>query len=181
MKKMIFHSFSRKKIQTTGIILLTLLWMFVASMSVNLYSANNKFKKDYFSETNAEDLEFVPAEGTDVGALAEKYDLDYEARYISDIESGGVAYRLISAPEKISKPHITDGSDISAPGEILINKEFAEENNISISDEHTINGKTYKVAGLMTMPDYIRMHVRNDSLIYDAEKEALIVASQEDV
>lgn len=181
MNKMIFRSFSRKKIQTAGIVLLTFLWMFVASMSVNLYSANKKFQDEYFSDTNAEDLEFVPAEGTDPEAIAEKYDLEYEERYISDLESGGISFRMISAPERISKAFVTEGNDISAAGEILINKEFAEKNDISVSDTYTINGKSYKVAGLMTVPDYIRMHVRNDSLSYDPEKEALIAASAEDV
>ena len=181
MNKMIFRSFSRKKIQTAGIVLLTFLWMFVASMSVNLYSANKKFQDEYFSDTNAEDLEFVPAEGTDPEAIAEKYDLEYEERYISDLEAGGISFRMISAPERISKAFVTEGNDISAAGEILINKEFAEKNDISVSDTYTINGKSYKVAGLMTVPDYIRMHVRNDSLSYDPEKEALIAASAEDV
>ena len=180
MNKMIFRSFSKKKIQTAGIILLTFLWMFVASMSVNLYSANNKFQKEYFSETNAEDLEFVPAEGTDVEAFAAKYDLDYEERYINELVSDGVSYRVISSAEKIDKPHITDGNSLSAAGEILVNKEYADKNDVSVSDTVTISGKSYKVAGIMTLPDYIRMHVRNDSLSYDPEKEALIMASAED-
>ncbi|HRR75790.1 MAG TPA: ABC transporter permease [Ruminococcus sp.] len=180
MNKMISRSFSKKKIQTAGIVLLTFLWMFVASMSVNLYSANNKFQKDYFSETNAEDLEFVPAEGTDVEALAAKYDLDYEERYINELVSDGVSYRVISSAEKIDKPHITDGNSLSAAGEILVNKEYADKHDISAADTVTISGKSYKVAGIMTLPDYIRMHVRNDSLSYDPENEALIMASAED-
>ena len=162
MNKMISRSFSKKKIQTAGIVLLTFLWMFVASMSVNLYSANNKFQKDYFSETNAEDLEFVPAEGTDVEALAAKYDLDYEERYINELVSDGVSYRVISSAEKIDKPHITDGNSLSAVGEILVNKEYADKHDISAADTVTISGKSYKVAGIMTLPDYIRMHVRKD-------------------
>ena len=181
MNKMIFRSFSRKKIQTAGIFLLTFLWMFVSSMSVNLYSTNKKFQDDYFSETNAEDFEFVPAEETDVEALANKYDFEYEERYISDFESTDIRCRLISAPEKIDMPYITEGNDISSAGEILINKEFAEKNNISVSDDYTINGKSYKVTGLMTMPDYIRMHVRNESLSYDSKEEALIIALKDDV
>lgn len=181
MNKMIFRSFSRKKIQTAGIFLLTFLWMFVSSMSANLYSTNKKFQDDYFSETNAEDFEFVPSEGTDVEALANKYDFEYEERYINDLESPDIRYRLISAPEMIGMPYITDGNDISSAGEILINKEFAEKNNISVSDDYTINGKSYKVTGLMTMPDYIRMHVRNESLSYDAKEEALIIALKDDV
>lgn len=180
MNKMIFRSFSKKKIQTTGIILLTFLWMFIASMSVNLYSANNQFQEDYFSESNTEDLEFIPKEGTDVEALAEKYDLDYEARYINDLISDGVSYRVISAADKIDKPHIVEGNGLSAAGDVLVNKEYADENNLSVSDNITISGKEYKVAGIMNLSDYIRMHVRNDSLSYDPEKEALIMASADD-
>ncbi len=181
MKKMLFRKFKTRKAQTEGIILITVLWMFIASFSVNLYLTNSDFKETYFKTSNAEDFNFVPNQGTDADKLSEKYQFSYELQYIADFEDGGTEYRMLSDMEDIDIPYIIDGKKIHADDEILINREYAEVNDIQTGDTLTVSGNSYQVVGITSLVNYMNMHVRNDALNYDEKNQAVIVATRDTV
>lgn len=179
MKKMLFRKFFNRKIQTIGIIALVALWMFVSAFSLNLYITNLNFQKNYFADTNVEDFNFIPKDFDDVDRVADEYQFVYEKQIINDFEEDSKLYRMVSETEKIDIPYIVDGKKIEKDNEILINKEYAEKNNIFSGDKITINEKEYTVSGIATMVNYIRMHIRDDAFHYDSGKDALIIARED--
>lgn len=179
MRRMLFRKFANRKIQTLGMVFLTFLWMFVSSFAVNLYTTNLDFQKNYYAETNIEDFNFIPFNIEEMDSIAERFNFVYEVQYINDLEENDLKLRVLSVMKEINKPYIVTGKMPENKCEILLNQEFAQENDISVGDTFIIKDKEYKVSGLITLVNYIRMHVRDDSLNYDPETEAIVMANED--
>lgn len=181
MRKMLFRKIKKRKIQSIGIVSITLLWMFVVAFSLNLYSTNNAFKKDYFEATQVEDFNFIPVDFTAVDDLADKYNFSYEAQYTRDFEEDGTTYRLISRTEDIDVPYVVEGKISGEADEVMINPEYAKENKVVVGDTLTIQGKEYQVTAVANLVNYIKMHVSDSNFNYDASSQALVLMDEEEI
>lgn len=181
MKKMLFRKLKKRKVQTIGIALLAFLWMFVSAFSLNLYITNLGFQSDYYEATKVEDFHFFPEDMNAVDDLAEEYSFVYEEEYAKDFEENGISYRVLSQTENIDVPYLVEGRLAEDENEILVNVEYAKEHDLQPGDELELQGNTYQISGIMTLVNYLRMHVRDDAFDYDPQNETLIVAKKDTV
>ncbi|MDO0822720.1 ABC transporter permease [Desulfosporosinus nitroreducens] len=69
--------------------------------------------------------------------------------------SEGKTLRIFSQNDRVNIPAIVEGKELSGSGGILINPAFAAENNYKIGDELRILDKSFTIAGIMALPNYI--------------------------
>ncbi len=79
--------------------------------------------------------------------LEEHFSLDYE---LSDDST----LRIFSKREKIDLVQVDSGNIPAKNGEILLEKRYCEEHDISVGDAVTMGGVRFKVCGIGTAPDY---------------------------
>ena len=79
--------------------------------------------------------------------LEEHFSLDYE---LSDDST----LRIFSKREKIDLVQADSGNIPAKNGEILLEKRYCEEHDISVGDAVTMGGVRFKVCGIGTAPDY---------------------------
>ncbi|SFC13007.1 ABC transporter permease [Butyrivibrio sp. YAB3001] len=181
MKKMLFRKIKKRKIQSIGIIAITLLWMFVVAFSLNLYSTNNAFKKDYFEATNVEDFNFVPTDFSALDDLADKYQFKYEAQYTRDFEENGLTYRLISKTEDIDVPYVTEGKLSDDADQVIVNPEYAEKSSVLVGNTLKIQGKEYTVTAIANLVNYVKMHVSDSNYNYDPKNQLLVIMDKDEL
>ena len=114
---------------------------------------------DMAEETNLEDGEFevfVPLSSKDKEGIAdmgieieEQFYFDY---LMPDEEYGTV--RLFKVRENINKIHYIDGNAPKDSTELVVEKRYAEEHDLSVGSAFEMAGKSYKVSGIGVVSDY---------------------------
>jgi len=85
---------------------------------------------------------------TDRGVvLEEAFYLDYEA-------NGGDIVRLFEVRENIDLIGLVDGRLPSSDDEVVLERRYSEDNDLSTGDKITIGGKEFTVSGIGAVPDY---------------------------
>ena len=114
---------------------------------------------DMAEETNLEDGEFevfVPLSSKDKEGIFEM-GIDIEEQFYFDYqmsaeEDGTV--RLFKVRKNINKIHYIEGNAPKDGTELVLEKRYAEEHDLSVGDDLTIAGKLYKVSGIGVVSDY---------------------------
>lgn len=107
---------------------------------------------------NVEDAEFttvLPISESEQKALEDTYDVELEPISFVDRKEGDFDVRIFLQSMKLNRVQIVDGKEISSPGEILLNPDFATAHGVVPGDVITIAGVDYKVSGTAVRPDYI--------------------------
>lgn len=183
MNKMLLRELKKHKIQTSGIILMIVLWMVIASFLLNIYLHNLDFEKTYSEKTNVEDFNFIPGgtNAANIDELAQRYDFEYESRNSVDFVDKGIDYRVLQHTDKIDKAYIVEGAQPDTADALMINKEYGKAKNIKVGDIISLQDKNYTVTGLFTAPDYLQMHVREGVASYDANSQALVLVNDKEL
>ena len=135
---------------------------------------------DYREECNLHDyLLSVSNEIANEEELSEKYGIELESRSYCEIKrEDGDIIRLMSANEKVDKYVVREGEDISSDDDILIDKQYAEKNSCSIGSDFELNGKTYKVKGYYTEPDFTLITNSIKGISINHESYGIAIASK---
>lgn len=139
---------------------LTIMTLFLFFMMNIAGSAIWKFGDDFFATQNLEDADFttyLPISEEELKELEEKYSVNLEAQYYSNIETDGVTARVFKKTSEINLYSITEGKDAEKNDEIIISEGYAVFNKVSIGDLITIGKKAYTVTGFFQRPDYLYM------------------------
>jgi len=87
--------------------------------------------------------------------------------------------RIFSKNDRINIPAIIDGKELSGSGEILINPYFADAHNYKIGDEIRILDKSFTIAGIMALPNYI-YPLQSEEMMMPLPGFGVAVISKED-
>lgn len=139
---------------------LTVMTLFLFFMMNIAGSAIWEFGDEFFKSQNIEDADFttyfsIPEE--EIKELEEKYSVNLEAQYYSNIETDGVTARVFKKTSEINLYSITEGRDAETNDEIIISEGYAVFNKISLGDQISIGNKEYTVTGFFQRPDYLYM------------------------
>lgn len=93
------------------------------------------------------------------------FNLDY---IDEDIDNNGTTLRVFKVRTKINRSCLMEGEMPSADDEAVIDRLFAENNNIRIGDRITLNGKSIKVTGLIALVDYNCLFEKNTDMMFNA-------------
>ncbi len=90
----------------------------------------------------------------------------------------GAVIRIYSQEDKVNTPCLLSGEFPAADNEIGIDRVFAKNNDISIGDHLTINGKDLTITGIIALPDYSTLFEKNTDSMFDSVHFSVAVMSQ---
>lgn len=158
-------------------------------LSCVLYTAFNigapsvKVSLEEFNKKNVvEDANFIlqnPLQN--IGDLEKKYDLVLEQRNSFDSKlKDGSTLRVFKEAFKIDKPDVIEGNYLKEAGDILIDKKYASAHKLKVGDKLNVMDKAYKIAGYITLPDYIFPLKSESDITINPESFGLAVLSEKD-
>lgn len=159
------------------IILSCMLFTMFNQLSSNMDKMANAFENDY----SQEDANFVT--GDPINNIQE-----LESKFNASIEEGAnfdyavtkdKTLRIFSENTKVNIPAIIEGNKISA-GDILIDPGYAKANQLNIGDSFDIYDKSYKIAGFMSLPNYIYILKSENDIINDPNTFGIAVIGKDD-
>ena len=149
--------------------------------------ADNSMKKAYdnsFEDYNIENGHFILDKKADNELLdyaENEYDIKIYELFCKDKENpDGHIVRLYLPRTDINRLDVMDGELPSSDGEIVLDRLYAENNDISIGDDYTVDDKTFKVTGLVAFSDYSALFKKNTDMMFDANKFTVAVISEND-
>lgn len=140
-----------------GVLLLIILgsstFIVAAGISQNLATLVTTFTEGH----RQEDLSFRADRAITDSAELEKATNAIIEEYMSfdAALADSLILRLLSKMEKINTPAVTEGRALAGPGEILLDPAFAKANGYPVGSQIEAAGKTFTVAGFVSLPHYI--------------------------
>lgn len=148
--------------------LLTIMTIFLFFIMNIAGDAIWEFGDNFFASQNLEDANFttyMPISDTEIETLEEKYSLNLEPQYFSNIETNDTTTRLFKKTKEINLYSVTKGRDIENNDEIIISEGYAVHNKIALGDKISMGEKNYTVTGFFQRPDYLYM-LQNENDAY---------------
>lgn len=96
---------------------------------------------------------FVPLTDSEIAQITEK-GVTLQRDFSLDFHLGQSTFRVYQAREAIDLFVPSQGSEILAQGEILVEQHYAEKHDLGLGDTLTVGGKDFTVAGIGSTPDY---------------------------
>jgi putative ABC transport system permease protein len=153
---------------------------------VVMYTSMDAIDTTYLAimrDGNVEDAEFVTALPISVAEqedLEDSFDAEIEEISYVDLEEEEYDIRIFLQSKEINRIQIVDGSAIQAPGEILLNPDFAFAHELEPGDSFTIDGEAFRVAGTSTRPDYLYAQKNPSDFYVDDKGFGQVTMSKED-
>lgn len=113
---------------------------------------------------------FAEADDDTMKKLKDKGNIVEEQFYTDINAENGKTLRVFKDRKKIDLLNIISGTKASAENEIVLEKHFAEKNNCTVGSDIKAGGKSFKVAGICTVPDYTYVKKNPSDLNSDTAK-----------
>ena len=153
-----------------------ILMVLLISICSGMRISNESLKKGYYDSFEKYTLEDghltldkpLPEELR--SAFEEKGAMKLYDNFYFDVESAeyGAVVRVYSQEDEINTPCLLSGELPAGDDEIAIDRVFAKNNDISIGDSITLNGKTLKITGFIALPDYSTLFESNTDSMFDS-------------
>lgn len=102
----------------------------------------------------------------------------YDKRYVERMLTSGCNMRIFQNREEVDLPCVMDGRLPEAPGEIAVDRMWADNNGVETGDTLTDEkGDTWTVTGLVALPDYSCLFEKNSDSMFDSLKFGVAVVS----
>ncbi len=111
---------------------------------------------NFWDEANVESAHFTlhhPLD--DISGLEKEFDIRLEENLYYDHTRGYTTLRIFGETENINKYGVVNGRRLQQPGEILIDRLYANKYGIEIGSDIEVEDRSYHIVGYMTRPDYI--------------------------
>ena len=110
------------------------------------------------------------------GAGVTLYDLHYRETAMEN----GSTLRIYPDRTQVNTVCLMQGAMPAAPGEMGLDRMYAENNGIAVGDTVTdTNGQTWTVTGYVALPDYSCLFKDNTDTMFDAIKFGVAIVTQE--
>lgn len=104
----------------------------------------------------------------------------YDMQYIEqELEETGANVRIYADRDIVNLECLMEGEMPSSEKEIVIDRMFANNNQITVGDSITLNRKSYTVVGFVALPDYSCLFESNSDMMFDAINFCVGVMTQE--
>lgn len=157
INKRLSRNVKKHKAFFIGSILLCTLTVAFIIAAISTGSMMMKTVDQFFEDCNVEDAQFnvvTALTDEDISQLKEDYNVDLEQVQYFDVEKDDITIRVFRESDKINLYQLKEGDSLS-DGNILMSKEFADENDYDLKDKLDVSGKDYSITGYFTRPDYI--------------------------
>lgn len=104
----------------------------------------------------------------------------YDSFYFDkDTAETGATVRVYKQTDKLNNPCVMSGELPSKANEIAVDRVFAKNNNISIGDTITLDGKALTVTGFIALPNYSTLFESNTDSMFDSINFSVAVMTDE--
>lgn len=104
----------------------------------------------------------------------------YDNFYVEESLTNGSTLRIFKNREEVNRVCLMAGEMPAGPGEIAIDRMYAENNAIAIGDQLSGEGRTWKVTGLVALSDYSCLFADNNDSMFDSIKFGVSVVTAEE-
>lgn len=136
-----------------------------------------------FEKYNIEDGNFELAMEADDSLIEtlEKEDVKIYENYYTEKETDEIdsTLRIYKNREEVDLPCVMEGELPNAKNEIAIDRMYATNNKISVGDTLKVDGKDFKVTGLVSLSDYSSLYSSPTDMMFDAVKFGVAVTTEE--
>ncbi|TDT62818.1 ABC transporter permease [Fonticella tunisiensis] len=159
------------------IIISCLLYTMFNQLTTNMVNLTSSFEKNYVQE----DASFIADKKLDnIEDLESRFNMIIEeTRSIDYLVSEDKTLRIFSENTKVNIPAIIEGNKLIG-SDILIDPAFAKANKLKIGDSINIYGKDLKIAGFMSLPNYIYPIKSESDILNDPNRFGIAVISKDD-
>ena len=137
-----------------------------------------------FEEYNVEDGHFTlltPAEDGFFDGMERYYKVKVYENFYADREAAdGDAVRVYRLRKDVNRTALWEGDYPSDMGEIAIDRLYAENNGYSVGDTMIIEGRRFRVSGLVALTDYSALFKNNTDMMFDAKQFTVALLSDID-
>ena len=153
-----------------------IMMVLLISMCSGMRVGNESLKKAYYDSFeiyNIEDGHIVfdkQLPESLKNTLEEKIGMKlYDGYYFDETMSEtGADIRVYKQTSEVNKPCLLSGELPAADNEIAIDRVFAKNNDISVGDKMTLNGKKLTVTGFVALPNYSTLYENNTDAMFDS-------------
>ena len=153
-----------------------IMMVLLISMCSGMRVGNESLKKAYYDSFeiyNIEDGHIVfdkQLPESLKNTLEEKIGMKlYNGYYFDETMSEtGADIRVYKQTSEVNKPCLLSGELPAADNEIAIDRVFAKNNDISVGDKMTLNGKKLTVTGFVALPNYSTLSENNTDAMFDS-------------
>ena len=170
----------RNRSQFFGIIMLTFLAALAYVVFGLLIVAVNTNYESFKKRTRQEDFHFITAKPLDVSAIGRKYGVELEERTSWDYEFDGTVLRFFDISSKINTPDIPEGTEPKR-GEVALDANYLSAHGLSVGDEIQIKGETFRISGVVYLPDYIYAIKNDTDILPDPKHFGFGIMNREDM
>ena len=131
---------------------------------------------------HVEDAQFLtalPLSEDDIANLEEKYQTRVEQDAYMDAEDGDKTFRFFHPMEKVNQYSLLEGEDVKTDNDILLDRDFANANELEIGDIYRIDGEDFRISGLAVRPDYLYSKKSESDPWVDKENFAMVQVTPE--
>ena len=155
------------------IVLFLFLALMIGFVSGHMVADGSMFKayNDSFTKYNIENGHFITSLKLTDRAIENIEDEDVELceMFFKDKKmAGDKTIRLYKIREEMNLADVMEGRLPEKEGEIVIDRLFAENNEIEAGDIMTIDRKEMKVVGMVALSDYSALFKNNSDMMFDA-------------
>jgi len=181
LNKSVFRVMRENKGQYIGMFIMVLLSSYLFVMFALLATNLNINKNAYFKDYAQGDLEFYTTNRVDnISGLEQDFGLKMEETLVAERFLDGKTVRLFTSNEKVNISAIIDGQ-LPAVGEIALDPQFVKANGYQIGDTVNINNKSYKVSGIVCLPNYAYILQKEGDLVNNPDNFGIGVLNKEDL
>lgn len=141
--------------------------------SLDKYQIENKVEDAYFETT-------FPLED-EVKKVLEKEDIKLCDNYYSTVEGfhGDAKIYVFNKRNEMNIPSLFEGKLPANDYEIAVDRLFAKNHNITVSDSIELNKIKYTVSGTMSLPDYNSLFLNSQDMVMNTTGFGVCVVSEE--
>ncbi len=149
--------------------------------------ADNSMKKAYdnsFEDYSIENGHFILEKQADdelISGIENDYDVKIYPLFRKNKEnSEGHTLRFYMPRSSVNRIDLMDGENLSSDGELIIDRLYAENNDIHLGDSISADGMDFKVVGTAAFSDYSALFKNNTDMMFDANKFTVAMISEND-
>lgn len=110
---------------------------------------------------------FVPLTDDEIAQITEK-GVTLQRDFSLDFHLGQSTLRVYRARETVDLFVPSQGSEVPAQGEILLEQHYAEKHELGLGDSLTVGGRDFTVSGIGSTPDYVAAYEKTSDTTVDS-------------
>lgn len=122
---------------------------------------------------------FVPLTDDEIAQIAEK-GVTLQRDFSLDFHLGQSTLRVYQARETVDLFVPSQGSELPAQGEILLEQHYAEKHELGLGDTLTVGGRDFTVSGIGSTPDYDAAYEKTSDTTVDSNLFGVGFVTSED-